>query len=46
MLRIDAKGYDAERILNIDFERIKPSIIRFEHGLDDRVMSEHIPESS
>lgn len=39
LLQIDTEGYDAEIILNIDFAFIKPSIIRFEHGLPDRIMS-------
>lgn len=33
LLLIDTEGYDAEIILNLDFEKVKPSIIRFEHGL-------------
>ncbi|HBC86807.1 MAG TPA: hypothetical protein DCZ94_07630 [Lentisphaeria bacterium] len=38
LLQIDTEGYDAEIIMNIDFSRIKPSIIRFEHGYMDKIM--------
>ncbi len=37
-LQIDTEGYDAELILNIDFQRFRPLIIRFEHGLQDGTM--------
>lgn len=33
LLQIDAEGFDFEIIQSIDFERVKPSIIRFEHAL-------------
>jgi FkbM family methyltransferase len=39
LLQIDTEGYDADIILNIRFDIIKPSIIRFEHGLPHGVMS-------
>jgi FkbM family methyltransferase len=39
LLQIDTEGYDAEIIQNIDFDYIKPKIIRYEHGLHDGVMS-------
>ena len=39
LLQIDAEGYDAEIILNIDFNWIKPKIIRFEHDLSHGIMS-------
>ena len=41
LLQVDAEGYDYEIIRTIDFERIKPSIIRFEHAhLTDRECNE------
>ena len=39
LLQIDTEGYDAEIILEVDFSVIRPSIIHFEHGLKDGVMS-------
>ena len=39
LLQMDTEGYDSEIILNINFDIIKPSIIRFEHGLQHRIMS-------
>jgi FkbM family methyltransferase len=39
LLCIDTEGYDAEIIANIDFKRITPSIIHFEHGLMDGIMT-------
>ena len=39
LLQIDTEGYDAEIISNINFEKIKPSIIRFEHDLEYGVMN-------
>lgn len=38
LLQIDTEGYDSEIIFSIDFSKIKPSIIHFEHGLRDGVM--------
>lgn len=32
LLQIDVEGYDAEIIRSIPFERVRPQIIRFEHG--------------
>lgn len=39
LLQMDTEGYDAEIILNFDFQRIRPKIIRFEHGLQFGTMS-------
>jgi FkbM family methyltransferase len=39
LLQIDTEGYDAEILLNLDFQLMKPSIIRFEHGLYAGIMS-------
>jgi len=39
LLQIDAEGHDAEIILNIDFNWIKPKIICFEHDLRHGTMS-------
>jgi FkbM family methyltransferase len=39
-LQIDVEGYDSEIIEMIDFNRIKPSIIRFEHQLESGHMSQ------
>ena len=39
LLQIDTEGYDKEIIKMIPFEKIKPVIIHFEHGLKDDVMS-------
>ncbi|MCC5907929.1 MAG: FkbM family methyltransferase [Balneolaceae bacterium] len=45
ILQIDTEGYDGQIILNIDFSRFKPSIIHFEHGLGDEIMtSEELAE--
>ena len=38
LLQIDTEGYDAEIIMNIDFSKINPSIIHFEHGYMDKIM--------
>ncbi len=38
LLQIDTEGYDAEIILNINFERMKPAVIHFEHNLNEGVM--------
>lgn len=39
LLLLDTEGYDAEILLNLDFDRIKPALIRFEHGLRHGVMT-------
>ena len=39
LLQIDTEGYDSEIILNINYDNIKPSIINFEHGLQNGIMS-------
>lgn len=38
LLLIDTEGYDYEILMGMDFSDVKPRIIRFEHGLRDRVM--------
>jgi len=38
LLQIDTEGYDAEIIKSIDFSKVKPSIIRFEHNLEANKM--------
>ena len=38
LLQIDTEGYDAEIIMGIDFSKILPRIIRFEHGMVDEIM--------
>lgn len=40
LLLIDTEGYDYEILMGIDFSSLKPRIIRFEHGVRDRVMPE------
>lgn len=39
LLLIDTEGYDYEILMSIDFNHIKPKIIRFEHGLRNGLMS-------
>jgi FkbM family methyltransferase len=39
LLQIDTEGYDAEIIRMIDFERRRPTIIHFEHGLSAGIMT-------
>lgn len=39
-LQIDAEGYDFEIVSAIDFDRIKPRLIHFEHGLSKEIMSQ------
>jgi FkbM family methyltransferase len=39
LLCMDTEGYDAEIIANLDFKRMTPSIIHFEHGLMDGIMT-------
>ncbi|OGP79282.1 MAG: hypothetical protein A2V86_08615 [Deltaproteobacteria bacterium RBG_16_49_23] len=39
LLQIDTEGYDAQIILNLDFNAIKPTVIRFEHGVPANIMS-------
>lgn len=39
LLLLDTEGYDYEILMSIDFTNIKPRIIRFEHGVRDKVMS-------
>jgi FkbM family methyltransferase len=38
-LQIDTEGYDFEIIKMIDFDRNKPAIIHFEHGMPDGIMT-------
>jgi len=40
LLLIDTEGYDYEILMGIDFTNVRPRIIRFEHGVRDRIMSE------
>ena len=40
LLQIDTEGYDSEIVRNIDLEKIRPSMIHFEHGLGDGVMKQ------
>jgi FkbM family methyltransferase len=40
LIQIDTEGYDAQIIYSIDFNVIKPQIIRFEHGVRDGIMSQ------
>lgn len=40
LLQIDAEGYDSEIIRSIDFSKLRPNLIHFEHGLRDGVMSD------
>lgn len=37
LLVIDTEGYDAEILLNFDFEKTRPPIIHFEHGLRENL---------
>lgn len=39
LLQIDTEGYDYEIIKMIDFSKMAPSIISFEHGLEAGIMS-------
>jgi hypothetical protein len=39
LLLIDTEGYDYQILMSIDFNHIKPRMIRFEHGVRDKVMS-------
>jgi FkbM family methyltransferase len=39
LLQIDTEGYDSEIIKMIDFEILNPSIISFEHGMKQGIMS-------
>ena len=39
LLLLDTEGYDYEILSSINFDILKPSIIRFEHGVRDQVMS-------
>jgi len=39
LLLIDTEGYDYQILMSIDFNQIKPKIIRFEHGIRNLVMS-------
>lgn len=40
LLIIDTEGYDFEILKNFEFNKSKPNIIHFEHGLIDDVMNE------
>ena len=39
ILQIDTEGYDYELIKLFPFDKMKPKIINFEHGLKDEIMS-------
>jgi FkbM family methyltransferase len=39
LLQIDTEGYDSEIIKMIDFKKINPSIISFEHGMKQGIMT-------
>jgi FkbM family methyltransferase len=39
VLQIDTEGYDADILGALDFTRIKPALIHFEHGLSQGIMS-------
>jgi FkbM family methyltransferase len=39
LLLIDTEGYDYQILMSIDFKSIKPKIIRFEHGVRNKLMS-------
>ena len=39
LLQIDTEGYDAEIIKMIDFDKLCPTIISFEHGLPQGIMT-------
>jgi FkbM family methyltransferase len=39
LLLLDTEGYDYDILMSIDFENIKPKIIRFEHGIRNQLMS-------
>ena len=38
ILVMDCEGFDYEIIKAINFQKIKPKIIRFEHGIRDNIM--------
>jgi FkbM family methyltransferase len=39
LLLIDTEGYDFHILMHIDFERFKPRMIRFEHGVRNEIMT-------
>jgi len=39
LLQVDTEGYDLEILKMVDFTRIKPAIIHFEHGLPAQTMT-------
>ena len=39
VLLIDTEGYDYEILINLDFNKISPEVIHFEHGLKANTMS-------
>jgi FkbM family methyltransferase len=39
LLQVDTEGYDLEILKMIDFNRIRPSIISFEHGVREGIMT-------
>jgi len=39
LLQIDTEGYDAEIIRSINFSKVRPALIHFEHGMADGMMT-------
>jgi FkbM family methyltransferase len=39
LLLIDTEGYDYQILMSIDYSKIKPKMIRFEHGVRNDIMS-------
>lgn len=39
LLQMDTEGYDAEIICGLNFDQVSPLILRFEHGLQDGIMT-------
>ncbi|MDX5385994.1 MAG: FkbM family methyltransferase [Alteromonadaceae bacterium] len=40
LLQIDTEGYDAEIVRSINFDKVRPAMIHFEHGMGDGVMTQ------
>jgi len=45
LLQIDTEGYDGEILRSIDFTKMRPAMIHFEHGMGDGVMTRSEVES-
>jgi len=39
LLLVDTEGYDYEILMSLNYKKIKPKMIRFEHGIRNQVMS-------